>query len=33
MACASVSGWEAFTWNDEGGCVWTKVEEKLRYYV
>lgn len=23
------TGWEYFTWDDEGSCVWTEVKEEL----
>lgn len=30
MACTSISGWEAFAGNDEGCCIRSEIEEKLR---
>jgi hypothetical protein len=33
MTCTSVSGWEAFAWNDEGDGVRAQIEENLGHYV
>lgn len=29
MRGGTVASWEALSWHDEGGCIWTEVEEEL----